>query len=160
MPVPKRAVRFPPLGSPWSVLKRLFRGVRHVELVVAGWVREGGIPGLGTGRVVYRVGTIPVLPSRVLPAADWYCQDPTSASTRYLRPPRHSRAPSGHPSAHLGSSHSDTRLWSNRARFSHKYPKVSQYSRVSPKSVHEAWHTPYFKKPLKSHDLEFLGFPI
>ena len=47
-----------------------------------------------------------------------------------------------------------------RARFRGIYPKVSQNPGVSPKSLHEACHTPYFKNRLIYHDLEFPDFPI
>ena len=103
---------------------------RAVEGGLYGWCgRVGtgrvGIP--GTGRVVYRVLTQPVGPG----GPYWYCQGPTharntlSASTQALQA-------SLRPSAHLGSSHSDTPpsgpIW---ARFHIIYTKVSHNSGVS-----------------------------
>ena len=87
-----QCVRYIPLGSPWSTSNCVYGGVRQVELVVVGWVQEGGYTGWGsTGWVPggWYTGYVPSLVS------DWYCQGPTQALHAYLRPPRHSRGLSG-----------------------------------------------------------------
>ena len=89
-----------------------------------------------------------------------YCQGPTIARTPFLRPPGPLQGPSWTPPHTPGSSHSDTRLRTNRARFSLINPEVSHKTGVSPKMSHEAWHTPYLKNRSISHDLKFSDFHI
>ena len=47
-----------------------------------------------------------------------------------------------------------------RARFQVNSTEVSQNRGVSPKSVHEAWHAPYFQNGLQKSPLEILEFPF
>ena len=98
----------------------------------------GGVPG-----VVQQGGyTGWVLPS----TSDWYCQGPTNARTRCIcahqgtpGPCRPFRTP-WLPALRYVAWRP---IW---ARFHHIYTKVSINLRVSPKFLHEACHTPYFKK--------------
>ena len=110
-----------------------------------------GVPGW-----VYWVGTTPSPPTQypptrllVLPGPN-RCLKPaiwTSAGTPGLPEALRTPAPRYSPPR------------PNRARFSLKYTKVSHNPRVSSKSVHEACHTPCFRKRPECHDLEFLRFP-
>ena len=71
------------------------------------------------------------------------------------------RVPSRHSRPRLGPPHT---CWLPHpyclkwARFSLKYPKVSQNPRVSPEMCHEAWHSPCFKKRSIMHVLRFSDF--
>ena len=62
------------------------------------------------------------------------------------------------PSLYLPQLPGKCRLWANKARFQVKYTKVSQNDEVSPKSVHEACHSPYSQNGLQKSALGFLGF--
>ena len=98
-------VRFPPLGSPWTVSKRSYVHVPVVTqralsavLPVRAWGGGGvGIPGTGWGGVVPTQYT--------LPAVDWYCQNPPTVRTPLSASTLALQAPPG-PSAHQDSSHS------------------------------------------------------
>ena len=119
------AVRYPPLGSPWSTLKRSYV---HVPVTrgpvypscwlgrpIPGVVRLGG----------YREGgTTQLLHHGIARAQPMHCQGPTVS-------PWHSRPEPG-PSAHHGSR--TRRIPASgpiKARFSGIYPKVSPYPGVS-----------------------------
>ena len=141
---PKTAVSCIPstCGVPWQCAGAAVP-VGSTRGGVAGYYREGAIPGTNHG------------PSRL----HWYCQGPTHACTRAHASSKALQAPPG-PSAHLASSRGQIcPPGPIRARFSHKYPKVSTAPRVSPVLAHEAWHTPCFKTRPRSHDLEFSVFP-
>ena len=150
-------MRIPPLGSPWSGLKRLFEHAWGVPVRWSGGAcAVRGVPGVVRCRWVPGEAIPGVLPSGLY----WYCQGPTiDHYERCLRPP----VTPGPCWAFrtTGSSHSTYPASGPiQARFHHIYPKVSQISRVSPKKCHEACHTPGFKKRPRSHDLEFPRFPI
>ena len=120
-------------------------------------VGRGGVYPGWCGRGGYLGGLYRVLPTHPV---HWYCQGPTSTKYRYIPaqdvrgPLQASLRPSAHPAPRIPAS------GPIRARFHLKYTKVSPNLGVSPKSRHEAWHTPYLKTGSESHDLEFLRFPI
>ena len=89
-----------------------------------------------------------------------YCQGPTNARYSGSAPtPRHSR-PCG-PSAHLGAPRTQIcPPGPNRRDSIINILKLVYIPECHLKKVHEAWHTPCFKKPSENHDLEFLRFPI
>ena len=107
-------VRYRPLGSPWPTLNRV-----SLLYVYGRLVRGRGAyrVGTGVGYTGYWVGTTPLPPS-TLP---YWSREPRIgiaraqpvAGSAFLRPPWHSRALAG-PSAHHGSSHSDTRPGTNK----------------------------------------------
>ena len=151
---PTTMVRISPLGSPWSTSKQLSRALCTCS-------EHCGQ--LGTGRVVYRVGTgrvgipggyYPAPPShgyigiaRAQPlASPRLCVHQGTPGT--LQAPPHTLAPRTQicPSG------------PNKARFRSKYTKVSHKSGVSPKYVNEACHSPCFKNWSIIHDLEFPRF--
>ena len=125
------------------------------------WVCQGagvrwGVPGVGAGGH-YREG----IPGGYYPGPHiGIARAQPLPVTGITVSPRHSRHPPG-AFRTPGLPHPQIpRLRLIRARFRRIYPKVSQNGKVSPKSVHEACHTPYIKKRSKCHDLEFSGFPI
>ena len=117
---------------------------------VPGVVPAGWVPGW-----VYRVGYYPA-PRLVLPGPN-QCQNQlyrsTSCSQGCSLPPQ----PASRPGAGWARV---VPPGTNRARFHQIYTKVSQESGVSAKKLDEACHTPYLKKPLQMHDLEFPDFSI
>ena len=113
--------------------------------VAAGWVPGGWYTGYYPS---------PTLPTRLL-----VLPGPNHCRTRYLRPPGHSRPGLQALRTPRLPSTQICRPGPIRARFRVIYLKYSTKSGVSPKSGHEACHTPYIKNPVESHDLEFPGFP-
>ena len=110
-----------------------------------------GCTGVGAAGVVpggWYTGYLPSRAPLVLPGPN------PLPDQRFCVHPGHSRPLLGPPHT-LGSSHSNGLLEPIWARFSLIYPKVSHKSRVSTLLVDEACHSPCFKNPLKSHDLEF-----
>ena len=117
------------LGSPWLASKRSYVHVPRVPprdpytpcTRWCGWV--------GTRRVLYRVqgegcnGWVLLLPTHPAPTLVLPGPNPFP-SPRFCVHPGTPGLP-GSPSAHPGSSHSDTRLRENRARFRVINPKVS-----------------------------------
>ena len=136
-------VRYLPLGSPWTTPKQLLavspRGAVR-DMSDQAWYR------VGTGRVVYRVQYPPSTRYTHPSGLHWYCQGPTDASRPRFCVRQALRALSWALRT-PGSSHSaGYSLGPNRARFRYIYLKVSINRGVSPKFVHEAWHSPCFKK--------------
>ena len=144
-----------PLGSPWDGPNVLFD--HSVRRTVGGPAVCGrGVPGVGVYRVGTREGYYP--PSIPPWTHDWYCQGPTTASSRHYRVPRALQA-AARPSAHPGSR---TRRYGPlrliRARFRVIYPKVSRNPECHRNSLMRPVMLPVSKKRPISHDLEFLRF--
>ena len=111
-------------------------------VTVSGRVRYRGWEGRGS--------TQPVGPEtgpETGPVTDWYCQGPTDARQALSASAGHSRpATTGPPHTQLLAL-TIPASQPIKARFQSIYLKVSLKSRVSAKSVHEAWHSPCFKNP-------------
>ena len=79
------------------------------------------------------------------------------------RPPEHPDPPTPHPwcsGARFAGLGPLPASWPIRARFSQYFSKVSQNHGVSPKSMHEACHSPCFQNGLEKSALKILGFPF
>ena len=153
-------VRYQPLGSPSGHLKRSYvhvPGVPETGVLVHRGDRRWGAGRVGTGdgytgwagEGYYP----PVIPYLVLPGPN-PCPRPRFCVHQALPGPSRPRPHTWLLALKIPPSRT------NSARFSLKYPKVSNKSGVSSKIRHEACHTPYIKKGSGNHDLEFPGFSI
>ena len=159
-------------GAPETTVRRCAPGTGSVASAVYGrWVPGLGIQGGYTGWVaggLYR-GYYPAArgevlrqrsgPGRPCRGLEWWSQElgRTRGRRRSQNPPFGPGQDHAGPSLVLGP---DCRLTAKGATFDLILHKVSQNDEVSPKSVHEASHSPYSQNGLRKSPLGFLRFPL